>query len=127
MTTTPGRAAALLVLLASIAIAGCSGVVPATLLATRAPIQTDEACMAALLEGMLVVDTRSGLGIKPVDGPAVAVRWPDGWSVQDGTPPALIARDGLVFASAGDLVSVGGGFAGDTWWACSTDIQRGLR
>jgi hypothetical protein len=84
--------------------------------------QTPAACMAALMTATLVRHPRSGAGLADTDGHVVAVIWPFGYFARDdGGRLAVVAGSGKVLAHEGDLVSVGGGFAGDdesTWTGC---------
>jgi len=85
-------------------------------------VQTPAACMAALMTATLVRHPRSGAGLADTDGHVVAVIWPFGYFARDdGGRLAVIDGSGTVLAHEGDLVSVGGGFAGDdesTWTGC---------
>lgn len=83
--------------------------------------QTPAACMAALLTGTLVRHPRSGVGLTYPDGPVVGVIWPFGYFARDDRGRlAVVDGSGKLLAHEGDLVSVGGGFAGDesTWTGC---------
>ena len=83
--------------------------------------RTPAACMAALLTGTLVRHPQSGAGLTDTDGHVVAVIWPFGYVARDdGGRLAVVDGSGKLLAHEGDLVSVGGGFAGDerTWTGC---------
>ena len=84
--------------------------------------QSQPACMAALLTGELVRHPQSGVRLTYTEGNVVAVIWPFGYFARDdGGRLAVIDGSGTVLAHEGDLVSVGGGFAGDdegTWTGC---------
>ena len=81
---------------------GCS-------LSSILPAPTAQACPAALLEGTLA----QGLG-----GTAVvvwefgeqAVRWPEGYVVEQEPELRLLDDRGALVASEGDPISIGGGF-----------------
>jgi hypothetical protein len=99
-------------------------------LATQGPLLVDgvqtEACMAALLQGTLVRDERTGLAIAVPDVGVVPVRWPKGWTALDAAPVTLVDAQGGVVARVGDRVAIGGGMGPDpveTWVACATDIK----
>lgn len=82
--------------------------------------QTPAACMAALRTGTLVRHPQTVVGLRD-DGGVIGVIWPFGYSARDdGGRLAVVDGSGKVLAHEGDLVSVGGGFAGDesTWTAC---------
>ena len=83
--------------------------------------QTPAACMAALLTGTLVRHPQSGVGLTYTEGKVVGVIWPFGYFARDDRGRlAVVDGSGTVLAHEGDLVSVGGGFAGDesTWTGC---------
>jgi hypothetical protein len=84
--------------------------------------QTPAACMAALMTATLVRHPRSGAGLADTDGHVVAVIWPFGYFARDdGGRLTVLDGSGKVLAQEGNLVSVGGGFAGDdetTWTGC---------
>jgi hypothetical protein len=83
--------------------------------------QTPAACMAALTTGTLVRHPQSGVGLTYTDGTVLAVIWPFGYSARDDRGRlAVVDASGKILAHEGDLVSVGGGFAGDetTWTGC---------
>jgi hypothetical protein len=99
-------------------------------LAIQEPVTVDgvvtEVCMAALLEGTLVRDERTGLGVAVAGSGVVPVRWPKGWTAVGTTPVMLVDADGGVVARVGDRVAMGGGMGPDpveTWVACATDIK----
>lgn len=82
----------------------------------------NNACMAALLTGTLVIDSRWGLVVAPADAPIVKVVWPNGYVGRflDGVTE-LLDGHGQVVARAGDHIELGGGIgAADdpTWFAC---------
>jgi len=99
-------------------------------LATQPPVGTvtPEVCMAALLQGPLVLDARSGLAIA-LNGVVQRVRWPYGWTGRATTPVTLVNAQGNVVARVGDFLAVGGGAGGpglglDGFWeACPYDIR----
>ena len=94
-------------------------------IATQAPPPPGEiACMTALLEGTLVLDVRSGLGVMGDGGPVIPVQWPNGWRGVATSPVALVDADGKVIAHVGDHLSMGGGFGvDDRFIACPYDMQ----
>ncbi len=63
-------------------------------LAIQGPVTVDgvetDVCMAALLQGTLVRDERTGLGVEIEDGSVVPVRWPKGWTALDTAPVTLV-------------------------------------
>ena len=117
----------LLTLVASLTIAACAEPdIPEPIL-IQVPTQPPDpagnnACMAALLTGTLVIDARWGLAVAPADAPVMKVVWPNGYVGRhlDGVTE-LLDGHGRVVARAGDRVEVGGGIgAADdpTWFAC---------
>ncbi len=99
-------------------------------LAIQGPVTVNgvesEVCMAALLQGTLVRDERTGLGVEIEDGSAVPVRWPKGWTALETAPVMLVDADGGVVANVGDRVAIGGGMGPDpveTWVACASDVK----
>ena len=73
--------------------------------------------MAALLQGTLVRDFRSGVGLRDDRGFVWQVTWPFGYSarVLGGRFEVVDAR-GVVTAHEGDLVGVGGGELEQGMW-----------
>ena len=74
---------------------------------------TLDACPAALLTGELVRLEDGSLGVESPEK-AYRVRWPTGWRGSIGPPVALVDESGVVIASVGEIVDVGGGDFG--WW-----------
>jgi hypothetical protein len=85
------------------------------------------ACMDALAGGDLVVDPRSGLGLRSGND-SLAVSWPFGYSaaIVDGVP-VLIDDAGQVIARAGDSMSVPGGMGAVGLWAACPPITVNQR
>jgi hypothetical protein len=94
-------------------------------IATQAPPPPGEvACAMALLEGTLVLDVRTGLGVMAPDGPVIPVLWPNGWRALATSPVSLVDADGKVIAHLGDHLSMAGGVGNDDrWLACPFDMQ----
>lgn len=72
-------------------------------------------CLLALGGGILAVNSRTGLGFTDKAGTSVTdVVWPDGYTAryQDGRA-ILIDESGHVVATAGDTMSLGGGYSAD--------------
>jgi hypothetical protein len=83
--------------------------------------ETPAACPAALIEGVLVRDARSGVGLRDTQGLVRDVLWPNGYSARDeGGRLAVIDGSGKLVAHEGDRVSIGGGEidANGTWVGC---------
>ena len=93
------------------------------------PDGSPQACMAALLQGVLVADPRWVVGVREPDGVVVRqVIWPFGFAVRrEGDRLALLDGAGRVVARTGDKVKIGGGFADadETWLACPGAISVG--
>lgn len=90
------------------------------------PQLTPAACMAALTQGTVVRDARSGLGLRDATGHVQQVIWPIGYAGRDdGGRVALIDGSGRIVAHEGDRVSIGGGEFGadDAWLACDGTVQ----
>ena len=124
--------AALLAVALGASVAACGGPSPSASVAsvpllTGAPAPAGPvACMAALLEGTLVLDGRSGIGVGVPRAPNVSVRWPNGYRAVDVPPITLLDVSGRPVARIGEAVSLGGGFGVDgIWEACPTEIKRG--
>jgi hypothetical protein len=93
---------------AALVLAGC-GSSPPVPAGYVFPTRSSSGGGAALLQGVLEV--RDGcIYVRPDEGPAYFVIWPDTVSLTvngDGTPTLL--QDGSPFAVPGDIVAVGGG------------------
>jgi len=85
------------------------------------PGETPAACPAALIEGVLVRDAQSSVGLRDAQGLIRQVIWPNGYFARDDGG-RLSVRDGSgnVVAHEGDRVSIGGGEidANGTWLGC---------
>ncbi len=82
--------------------------------------------MAALAQGTLVPDPRSGLAIAAPTGERTPVMWPFGYSARlvDGVIE-LLDDAGTFVAREGDAVEMGGGLGPNGFFfACARDIQR---
>ena len=73
------------------------------------PVDSAEACPAALLEGELLADDQDAFLVRHEEGFVIAVIWPDGYTVRDGDTRELVDPSGEVVAREGDLVALGGG------------------
>lgn len=84
-----------------------------------------DGCMDALATGRLVPDQRSGLGID-AGGSLISVMWPFGYSAVYAEDTLwLVDPAGLLIASEGDLIQMGGGSGrGGLFYACSGSIER---
>lgn len=92
-------------------------------LRTQAPQAgaTPAACPAALIEGALVRDAQSGVGLRDAQGRIRVLIWPNGYSARDdGGRLAVLDGSGNLVAHEGDRISIGGGEidARGTWLAC---------
>lgn len=67
-----------------------------------------QGCPTALLQGRLVADGNGGAGVESDFG-TQAVRWPDGYRVEEGAQVLLRDNWGNVVATEGETVYVGGG------------------
>jgi hypothetical protein len=97
------------------------GPVPTIELRTAAPLGpgSPQACMAALLTGVLVREEASGIGLVTDEGIRYAVIWPPGFAGVTGNPPFVTNENGQRIAKVGDRVSLGGGeVAPATWQTC---------
>jgi hypothetical protein len=85
--------------------AGCGSVIPIEQVAPQG-------CPAALLEGTLARNERSGLGVHQADVDVTSpVEWPAGWSIVEGDGVRGLADGGgRVIGREGDWFSAGGGF-----------------
>ncbi len=95
--------------------------VPTIELRTSVPVGRGSplACMTALLEGVLVREERSGIGIVTDDGTRYAVLWPPGFVGITGNPAFVTNTTGQRIAKVGDRVTLGGGeVAPGTWETC---------
>ncbi len=97
------------------------GPVPTIQLRTSEPVGRGSplACMTALIEGVLVREERSGIGLVTDDGTRYAVIWPPGFVGVTGDPAFVTNASGQRIAKVGDRVSLGGGeVAPATWQTC---------
>ena len=95
--------------------------VPTIELRTSEPVGRGSplACMAALIEGVLVREERSGIGLVTDDGTRYAVVWPPGFVGITGDPAFVTNATGQRIAKVGDRVSLTGGeVAPQTWETC---------
>ena len=97
-------------------IAGCAATAPTDAPADAIEIRTQDApateCMAALLEGTLVRDPQSGVGVRDGQGFVWQIIWPFGYSARNAGGRFSVAdAAGTVMAHEGNLVGVGGGEA----------------
>jgi hypothetical protein len=126
----PGGRAVLGLVTLIVALAACTSLTPTPPpdlpgtfpIATLEPegTQTPVGCPAALIEGLLVANEATGLGLQGPDVGAVEVLWPFGYRGQTGPPVALIDDQGQVVAVVGQRISIGGGAVGPhgEWLAC---------
>jgi hypothetical protein len=90
----------------------------------RTPAQEPQACMDALMGGILAKQAQTGLGIADQDGAVIPVEWPFGYSARmEGAKIALMDASGVVVAREGDRIQVGGGMGprpapNAVWFAC---------
>ena len=117
------RGALLAVLAAS--LLGCAAYLidPVPTIALRTseppPAGSPPACMTALIEGVLVREEGSGIGIVASDGTRYQVVWPAGFVGVTGDPAFVINDTGQRIAKVGDHVALGGGeIAPATWQTC---------
>ncbi len=85
------------------------------------PGETPAGCPAALIEGVLVRDAQSGVGLRDAQGLVRGVIWPNGYSARDdGGRLAVLDGSGNLVAHEGDRVSIGGGEIDTigTWLGC---------
>lgn len=88
------------------------------------PRLASEGCPTALAGGVLVEEDGQ-LALATAPGLVLQVKWPEGVRVgRVGQGLALVGVFGQVIGRAGDMVSVGGGYVGDTFHACG-DIEVG--
>jgi hypothetical protein len=117
---TAGRGVAVAFVIA--AIAGCS----APFALRTAPAAVD-ACDQALMGGVLVASSESGLAVRPTAGnrEIVEVLWPFGYSAVTGLEGAITLRDasGKDIAREGETILMGGGLGADgVWAACAGTV-----
>jgi hypothetical protein len=120
--TRPSLRGAILTLLSSLVVA-CAAVStppPGAIALRTQPIETPEACPAALISGTLVRHPESGIGIRDSAGRVLQVIWPRGYYARDdGGALAVIDQSGDVVAHEGDFVGIGGGeLIEGTWLGC---------
>lgn len=83
-----------------------------------------QGCPTALLQGRLVSDGNGGAAVASDFG-TQAVRWPDGYQVDDGAQVVLRGPLGNVVASEGETVYVGGGMdANDEEFVACGNVSR---
>jgi hypothetical protein len=125
----------LVVLIAAGALIGCgqadpsasgaTGGPPRATIALRTaapePAGTPQACMASVIEGILVRDAPSGIAIRDTQGVMRQVVWPYGYGARDDRGRlAVLDASGAAVAHEGDRVAIGGGAieSGRTWLGC---------
>jgi hypothetical protein len=132
-----------IVLVALVAVAGCSStgqrpteVPTASVVTSQAPTAralpirtqsppppgTPQPCMAAAMDGILEV-VGDDLGIREGDGAFRPVVWPYGWSATSGPPAVLIDPAGQPVARTGDSVRIDGGELDGVWFACPDGVE----
>ena len=96
-------------------------------LTTQPPVPADETpppCAAALIEGQLVADAESGLGVIGPDGP-LHVLWPNGYYArQVADEIVLVDPEGHDVGRVGDSVRLGGGQWGRDGWRVCELVER---
>lgn len=95
-------------------------------LLTAAPAGPNQACPAALAEGVLVADVRSGLALRATTGEVTPVLWPNGFAARrQGATLVLLDPTGRIVAREGETIRTGGGLTGaafaDAWGVCPAD------
>lgn len=96
----------------------------ATAFSIRTPAQEPQACMEALMQGRLVRQAQTGLGIGDQSGLVYPVEWPFRFTARlEGARVVLVDNRGAVVAREGDQISVGGGMGpgpgpNAVWFAC---------
>ena len=98
--------------------------VPTIELRTSVPVGrgSPQACMAARLEGVLVREERSGIGLVTDDGTRYAVIWPPGFIGITGDPAFVTNATGQRIAKVGDRVAITGGEAAPGTWETCGDL-----
>jgi len=87
--------------------------------------QPETACELAQLQGLLVVDARSGLAVRADSGRVTPVRWPFGYvAIWLGGTPVLLDATASPIAATGDRVSMAGGIGNDSTFNACGAVQR---
>jgi hypothetical protein len=84
------------------------------------PGGTPGPCMAAVIEGKLVVTPSNAVGLLEPNGTGRGLIWPAGYAGQQNGSIAIVDEKGNVVARVGDTVELGGGEVGpnDAWEVC---------
>jgi hypothetical protein len=68
-----------------------------------------------------------GIGLATSDGHVMDVVWPFGYSgAFDGDDLVLLGPAGHTVAREGDLITMGGGFSTEAWYACPSGVGRAI-
>jgi hypothetical protein len=97
---------------------------PSTVLIQTAPEETPASCMAALLQGRLVLSPAGSIEVVDPGGALRSVIWPPGYSARRNGSIAIIDEHGDVVAHVGDTIEAGGGHVGpaESWKICPGTI-----
>lgn len=111
------RAVAMIAVVA--ALAACQST-PVVIDTSSLPIGTPSSCMAALINGQLVVTPEDRNGLLEPNGSGRGLTWPVGYSTRQDGGVAILDETGTVVAHVGDTVEIGGGEVGsnDAWTVC---------
>lgn len=118
---TAGRGAVLALVIA--VSAGCG--TPVALRTAPAPV---DACDQAVMGGVLMPSSQSGLAVRPIAGnrEMVEVLWPFGYAAARDLQGAITLRDasGNDIAREGETILMGGGLgANGVWAACAGTVE----
>lgn len=124
MTAIKITARPVLATLVTTLIVACAALSPTGAPPSRIALRTQPslavACPAARIEGTLVRQSRSILGLRNDQDLVLQVIWPYGYSARDdGGRLAVLDATGTVVAREGDRVAIGGGeIQAGTWLGC---------
>lgn len=83
---------------------------------TSASLAPTDACRSALGGGILVADSRSGLGFSSGER-LIRVYWPFGYAARlEADRLALVDPEGQIVARVGDTIGTAGGYGADGEW-----------
>ena len=92
---------------------------------TSEPMGEGDACMDALMTGVLAADRDASVVVQAPDGTSIVVVWPHGWAAVDQDGMRILVNDRRdPIARVGDHVEIGGGQGPDGRWYTCGEVTR---